>query len=549
MPETRQKELNKGWALALLVTLQFMLILDASIVNVALPSIQDHFHVHTESTLSWVIDGYVLTFGGLLLLGGRLGDRLGRRNMFFAGTALFGIASFATGIAPSFGFLVAARFVQGAGAALVAPAALGLLMFIFEEGKGRNKALGVWGAVSGSGGAAGLIMGGVLTTELSWRWVFWVNVPVVAAALLLTPRLLPKASGENPAGSFDLPGAATVVLGITALVYGFVEAGNKSWGSPASYGFIAAGVALLGVFAAIEENTAHPLLRFSVFRSRSISGANLAMLAFYMAAIGVWFYLALYLQEVHHYSALKAGVAVLPLNVTLATTATLSSRWISRFGPKPVSALGALLLAGGLFWFHFLTAAGSYVSAVLGPLFLMGLGIGLVMVGLTVAAVSGVAHEDAGLASGIFNTVNEVGAAIGLAILTTISTTATARALHSGAGSGIALSSGFSDAVLVASAMTVVSLLIVVFVLSTRENRAFVEMVRARGAQLEDVADAVAEAESMAALAGPGFEAEISAIRNIPGAEPGEGHDESGVVHDRTSDHHHDLRRVRRTHP
>jgi predicted MFS family arabinose efflux permease len=339
--------------------------------------------------------------------------------------------------------------------------------------------------------------------------------------LALTPRLLPKASGENPAGSFDLPGAATVVLGITALVYGFVEAGNKSWGSPASYGFIAAGVALLGVFAAIEENTAHPLLRFSVFRSRSISGANLAMLAFYMAAIGVWFYLALYLQEVHHYSALKAGVAVLPLNVTLATTATLSSRWISRFGPKPVSALGALLLAGGLFWFHFLTAAGSYVSAVLGPLFLMGLGIGLVMVGLTVAAVSGVAHEDAGLASGIFNTVNEVGAAIGLAILTTISTTATARALHSGAGSGIALSSGFSDAVLVASAMTVVSLLIVVFVLSTRENRAFVEMVRARGAQLEEVAGAVAEAESMAALAGPGFEAEVSAIRNAPGADPG----------------------------
>jgi EmrB/QacA subfamily drug resistance transporter len=521
MSETKQKELNKGWALALLVTLQFMLILDSSIVNVALPSIQDHFHVHTESTLSWVIDGYVLTFGGLLLLGGRLGDRLGRRNMFFAGTAIFGIASFATGIAPSFGFLVAARFVQGAGAALVAPAALGLLMFIFEEGSGRNKALGVWGAVSGSGGAAGLIMGGVLTTELSWRWVFWVNVPIVAAALLLTPRLLPKASGETTAGSFDLPGATTVVLGITSLVYGFVEAGNKSWGSPASYGFIAAGVALLGVFVAIEENTARPLVRFSIFRSRSLSGANLAMLTFYMAAIGVWFYLALYLQEVHHYSALKAGVAVLPLNVTLATTATLSSRWISRFGPKPVSALGALFLAGGLFWFHFLTATGSYVSVVLGPLILMGLGIGLVMVGLTVGAVSGVAHEDAGLASGIFNTVSQVGAAIGLAILTTISTTKTAHALHQGAGSGGALSQGFADAVLIASGMTVVSLLIVVFVLSTRQNRAFVEMVRAGGAQLEDVADAVAEAESMAALGGPGFEAETSAIRIAPRADPG----------------------------
>ncbi len=510
MLETKQRELHKGWALALLATVQFMLILDTSIVNVALPSIQHHFHVHTESTLSWVIDGYVLTFGGLLLLGGRLGDRLGRRNLFFAGTALFGIASFATGVAPSFGFLVAARFVQGAGAAMVAPAALGLLMVIFEEGSERNKALGVWGAISGSGGAAGLIMGGVLTTELSWRWVFWVNVPIVVGALVLTPRLLPKASGENSVGSFDLPGATTVILGITSLVYGFVEAGNKSWSSANSYGFIALGVVLLGAFVAIEQRTAHPLVRFSIFRSRSITGANLAMLTFYMAAIGVWFYLALYLQEVDHYSALKAGVAVLPLNLTLATTATLSSRWISRFGPKPVAALGALFLSGGLYWLHFMTATGSYVSVVLGPLFLMGFGLGLVIVGLTVGAVSGVAHEDAGLASGIFNTVSQVGAAVGLAVLSTISTSKTAHALAHGATSVVALNKGFSDSVLIAAGMSAVSLLIILFVLSTRENRAFVAMVRSGGGQLEDVADAVAEADSMAGFGGPGFEAELT---------------------------------------
>jgi EmrB/QacA subfamily drug resistance transporter len=517
MPDTQQigpmqresHKLHKGWALALLATVQFMLILDSSIVNVALPSIQDHFHVHTQSTLSWVVDGYVLTFGGLLLLGGRLGDRLGRRNLFFAGAALFGAASLATGIAPSFGFLVAARFVQGGGAAMVAPAALGLLMVIFEEGSERNKALGVWGAISGSGGAAGLIMGGVLTTELNWRWVFLVNVPIVAVALVLTPRLLPKASGESSVGSFDLPGATAVVLGITSLVYGFVEAGNKGWGSAHSYGFIAAGVVVLGVFVAIEQNTAHPLVRFSIFRSRSILGANLAMIAFYMAAIGVWFYLALYLQEVHHYSALKAGIAVLPLNVSLAITATLSSKWISRFGPKPVAAFGALLMAGGLFWFHFITATASYASAVLGPLFLMGPGLGLVMVGLTVGAVSGVDHEDAGLASGIFNTVSQVGAAVGLAILTTVSTTRTAHALRTGAGSTAALNKGFADAVLIASGMTVVALLVIVFVLSTRENRAFVQMVRAGGPELEDVADAVAETEGVAALAGPGFESEL----------------------------------------
>jgi hypothetical protein len=313
-------------------------------------------------------------------------------------------------------------------------------------------------------------------------------------------------------GSFDLPGATAVVLGITSVVYGFVEAGNKSWGSADSYGFIALGVALLGVFVVIEEHTAHPLVRFSIFRSRSISGANLSMITFYMAAIGVWFYLALYLQEVHHYSALKAGVAVLPLNITLVTTATLSSKWISRFGPKPVSAVGALCMAGGLFWFHFMTATGSYASVVLGPLFLMGFGIGLVMVGLTVGAVSGVAHEDAGLASGIFNTVSQVGAAVGLAILTTTSTTKTAHALHAGAARTVALNKGFSDAVLVASGITVASLLLIMFVLSTRENRAFVEMVRVGGTSLEDVADAVAEEEGMAALGGPGFEAEVSAL-------------------------------------
>jgi EmrB/QacA subfamily drug resistance transporter len=520
MPSTDQHTLHKGWALALLVTVQFMLILDSSIINVALPSIQSHFHVATESTLSWVVDGYVLTFGGLLLLGGRLGDRFGRRNLFFLGTALFGAASFAAGVAPSFGFLVASRFVQGAGAAMVAPAALGLLMVIFEEGSERNKALGIWGAVSGSGGAAGLIMGGVLTTELSWRWVFWVNVPIVLGALALTPRLLPSASGESSVGSFDLPGATTVVLGITSVVYGFVEAGNKGWASANSYGFIALGVALLGVFVVIEEHTAHPLVRFSIFRSRSITGANLAMLTFYMAAIGVWFYLALYLQEVKGYSALKAGIAVLPLNLTLITTATLSSRWISRFGPKPVAAVGSLFLGGGLFWLHFMTVTGSYASVVLGPLILMGLGMGVVMVALTVGAVSGVAPEDAGLASGIFNTVSQVGAALGLAVLTTISTTQTAHALSHGVGTHEALNKGFSDAVLLATGFAVAALVIVVLILSNRENRAFVEMVKAGGAELEEVADGVAEAEGMAAFGGEGFESELTASEVGVGAGP-----------------------------
>jgi len=509
MTMAQQQPTRKGWALALLVSVQFMLILDTGIVTVALPAIHNQFHVSSESTLSWVVNAYLLTFGGLLLLGGRLGDRLGRRRLFFVGTALFGVASLGTGLAPSFGFLVAARFAQGAGAALVAPAALGLLTVIFNEGTERNKALGIWGAVSGSGGAAGLILGGILTTGLNWRWVFFVNLPIVAAALLLTPRLLPKASGEQSVGTFDLPGAAAVVLGISSLVYGFVEAGNKGWSSANSYAFLAAGAVLLVVFVGIELRATNPLVRVSLFRSRSISGANLSMLAYSMAALSVWFYLALYLQEVKGYSALKAGVVSLPLNVALVVTATLSSKWISRFGPKPVSAVGAAVFAGALFWFHFITATSSYTTSVLGPIIVVGLGMGMVYVGLTVSAVSGVAPADAGLASGLFNTTTQVGSAIGLAILSTISTSQTSHALRQGVDSAVALTTGYRDALLAGAVMGAVALVLIMLILSNRDNRTFVEMVRAGGPQLEVDAEAVAMDESVGALGAPGFEHEV----------------------------------------
>jgi EmrB/QacA subfamily drug resistance transporter len=506
MSVIQQRSIHKGWALALLASVQFMLILDTSIVTVALPAIHSRFHVGSESTLSWVVNGYLLTFGGLLLLGGRLGDRLGRRNLFFVGTFVFGLASLGSGIASSFGLLVAARFAQGAGAALVAPAALGLLTVIFEEGSERNKALGIWGAVSGSGGAAGLILGGILTTELDWRWVFFVNLPIVAVALAVTPRLLPKTSGEQAGGSFDLPGAAAVVLGISSLVYGFVEAGNKGWSSSASYAYLAVGAALLAVFVGIELRSESPLVRLSIFRSRSISGANLAMLTFTMASLGVWFYLALYLQEVHGYSALKAGVASLPLNVAVAASATMSSKWISRFGPKPVSAIGAAAFAGGLFWFYFITATSTYAASVLGPIILMGLGMGMIFVGLTVGAVSGVAPRDAGLASGLFNTTTQMGSAVGLAILSTVSTSQTTQALREGVTGAVALTRGYRDALLLGSGIAAASFLVIVLALSGRENRHFIDMVRSGGGQLEKVADAVAEDESMGALGGPSFE-------------------------------------------
>jgi EmrB/QacA subfamily drug resistance transporter len=517
MSVTPQRSIHKGWALALLTSVQFMLILDTSIVTVALPAIHTRFDVGSESTLSWVINGYLLTFGGLLLLGGRLGDRLGRRNLFFIGTIVFGLASLASGLASSFGLLVGARFAQGAGAALVAPAALGLLTVIFEEGSERNKALGVWGAVSGSGGAAGLILGGILTTELDWRWVFFVNLPIVAAALVATPRLLPKTSGEQSSGSFDIPGATAAVVGISSLVYGFVEAGNKSWSSPNSYAYLVAGTVLLAVFLGIERRSANPLVRLSMFRSRSISGANLAMLAFTMASLGVWFYLALYLQEVHGYSALKAGVASLPLNIAVATSATLSSKWISRFGPKPVSAVGAAAFAGGLFWFYFISATSTYAVSVLGPIIVMGLGMGMIFVGLTVGAVSGVVPQDAGLASGLFNTTTQMGSAVGLAILSTVSTSQTSNALRQGVSSAVALTKGYRDAILLGFGIAAASLVIIMFVLSNRENRSFVEMVRSGGAQLEVTADAVAEDESIGALGGPLFERGASRAMSTSG--------------------------------
>jgi EmrB/QacA subfamily drug resistance transporter len=512
MPQSEHRSLHKGWALALLASVQFMLILDASIVQVALPSVQRHFHVTTVSTLGWVVNGYLLTFGGLLLLGGRLADRLGRRKLFFAGTLLFGASSLAAGLAPSFGVLVAARLLQGAGAALVAPAALSLLTVIFQEGSERNKALGIWGAISGTGGAAGLIFGGVLTTGLGWEWVFFVNLPVVVAALVLTPRLLPEASGEQAIGSFDVPGATAVVAGIGALIYGFVQAGNHGWGSTQADVALAAGALLLAVFVAIELRSRNPLIRFELFRARTISGGNLVALTFGGAAIAVWFYLALYLQEVDGYSALKAGLASLPLNVALITTATLSSKWISRFGPKPVLAGGLATFAGGMFWFHYIAADGSYASHVLGPIIVMGLGMGLAFVGVTVAAVTGVDPEDAGLASGLYNTTLQVGEAIGLAILTTISTSATAHDVAHHASARAALTRGFQHAILVGAGLAGAACLIAVIVLSNSANRAFVKMAHdSGGEEAELTAEAISEVEGIGAFGGYEAEREVDA--------------------------------------
>jgi predicted MFS family arabinose efflux permease len=341
-----------------------------------------------------------------------------------------------------------------------------------------------------------------------------VNLPVVAAALLLTPRLLPKVSGEQSEGTFDVAGATSVVAGIGALIYGFVQAGNHGWGSAQADVSLAAAVVLLTAFIVIELRSRNPLVRFSLFRERTISGGNLVALTFGMAAIAVWFYLALYLQEVDGYSALKAGVASLPLNVSLITTATLSSKWISRFGPKPVLAAGLAIFAGGMFWFHYITPHGSYLTDVVGPIIVMGLGMGLAFVGVTVAAVTGVNPKDAGVASGLYNTTLQVGEAIGLAILTTISTSGAAHQLAHHASAREALTHGFRQAILVGAGLAAAAGLLAVFVLSNSANRAFVRMAHDSASDESALAaDAISEIEGIGAIAGFEAEHDVEAAR------------------------------------
>jgi predicted MFS family arabinose efflux permease len=334
-----------------------------------------------------------------------------------------------------------------------------------------------------------------------------VNLPVVAAALALTPRLLPESAGEQAGGTFDVAGATAVVAGIGALIYGFVQAGNHGWGSTQTDVALAAGVVLLATFIAIELRSRNPLIRLGLFRSRTISGGNVVALTFGAAALAVWFYLALYLQQVEHYSALKAGLASLPLNVALITTATLSSKWMTRLGPKPVLAAGLVVFAAGMFWFHYITANGSYAADVLGPAIVMGAGLGMGFVGVTVAAITGVAPEEAGIASGLYNTTLQVGEAIGLAILTTVSTSAAAHDLAHHTSQRVALTHGFSNALLIGSGVALGALVLTLLVLSNSANRAFVRLARGGDpAELEIEAEALSELEGVGAIAG--FEAE-----------------------------------------
>src|SRR6202165_256772 len=431
----------KNLALLLLAVTEFIVVIDASIVNVALPSIGRALHF-SRTDLSWVVNAYALTFGGFLMLGGRMADLLGRRRMFMLGLAVFSVASFAGGIAQSEGWLLAARAAQGLGAAIVSPAALSILTTTFAEGGERNRALSVWGAMVGAGGAAGVLLGGILTSGLNWRWVLFVNVPIGIAAAALAPRTLAESRSEDGASTFDFPGAVAITAGLSLLVYAIVDAVNVGWTSSRTLLEIGVAVILLVAFLIIERRQRHPLL--------PVRGANLVALLLGMSLFSMFFFISLYLQNVLHYSPIKTGISYLPLAVGIIIAAGLASQLVTRIGFKPTLIAGLLLITGGLLWFSQVPGTGgSYIADVLGPSLLAGAGFGFAFVSVTIAAVTGTKPDEAGLASGLINTSQQIGGALGLAILATIANSRTKSLLHSGVHSApVALNKGFDRAFL-----------------------------------------------------------------------------------------------------
>ena len=424
---------DQRWiALALLASAMFVVVLDASIVNVALPSIGRDLQF-SQDDLSWVVNAYVLVFGGFMLLGGRMADLLGRRRVFIAGLILFVLASLAGGLAQSDGQLIAARSVQGLGAALLSPAALSLVTVLFADGAERNKALGVWGAVAGSGGAVGVLLGGVLTRWAGWEWVFFVNVPIGLAAAALAPRLLPE-SRRQGRRHFDVAGAASITAGLSVLVYALVDANNAGWTSTQTLGLGALALALVAGFVAIEARTAAPLVPFAILRLRTLTGANAVALLVAAALFSMFFFVSLYMQQVLGYDALKAGVSYLPLALGIIVSAGVASQLVTRIGFKPVFVAGLVLTAGGLGWFAQMSPDGSYVGDILFPSLLSAVGLGFAFVPMTIAAVAGVQEREAGLASGLINTSQQIGGALGLAILASVANTRTDDAMAAAGG-------------------------------------------------------------------------------------------------------------------
>ena len=426
-PQTR-----KRLALAVLAISQLMVVLDATIVNVALERIQEALAFTSQSDLQWVVTGYALTFGGFLLLGGKLADRVGRRQVFIVGAILFAVASFLGGIAENQTLLIAARALQGLGGAFMSPAALSLLTVVFAEGKERDRALGIWAAITAGGAALGLILGGVLTEYLSWRWVFFVNVPIAVLAVVGALKYVPESRDESARG-FDVPGAVLVTGGLMSLVYGLVQVNEDGVSTFAKTAFFVVAAALLGLFTVVQRRTSYPLVPFRLFRSRSVLGADVGALLIGAGIFGIFFFLTLWMQVLNDYSPIKAGLAFLPMTLLIGVGAGISANLLGRIGPRPLLLTGPLLAAAGLLHLALrLEPDSSYLTVVIPSLAMVAVGMGLAFVALTSAAVAGVPHEDAGIASALLNAGQQVGGALGLAVLTAVSTRRTQELLPEG---------------------------------------------------------------------------------------------------------------------
>jgi len=437
---------RKWLALALLSAVQFMVVLDIAIVNVALPSIQVDLGFSQEN-LQWVISAYALVFGGFLLLGGRAADLLGRRWIFLVGTIVFTISSLLAGLAWSEASLIGARAFQGLGAAVITPAALSILSTTFVEGRERNIALGVWGAVGGFGAAAGVLMGGVLTDALSWEWIFFVNIPVGLTALVLAPILL-KESRDASVKSFDALGAVLVTSGLSSLVYAITQAATDGWLAGKTVAFFAASIVLLLGFVAWEVRHPEPLMRFGILRTKTVTGANVAGFILGTATFSLFLMLTLYMQQVLGYSPMKTGVAYLAVAGTAIFTSAIAAQLVTRIGVKPVLVVGMTSLTAGLVYFTQVSVGGSYLADLLPGFLLIAVGLGFSFVPISIAALAGIQPAEAGLASGLINTSQQIGGALGIAALSTIATSRTEDAIAGGSTQAAALVSGFHGAFL-----------------------------------------------------------------------------------------------------
>ncbi|MFB6616384.1 MFS transporter [Streptomyces sp. NPDC085524] len=482
---------GNGLALFVIASCQLMVVLDITIVNIALPHIQTALHFSTES-LSWVVNAYTLAFGGLLLLGGRTGDILGRKRVFIFGVLLFGLASLLGGLAQNEGQLMAARALQGVGGAIASPTSLALITTTFREGPARNRAFGVFAGVSAAGGAIGLLAGGILVEWLNWRWVFFVNVPIAVLIAVLARKVI-RESERHP-GHFDLAGALLSTTGMVALVYGFIRASQDGWRDPVTLGSFGAAVVLLTLFILNERRSPQPITPLHMFADRNRAGTYGIMLMLACAIFGMFFFLTLFVQIVLGFSPLQAGLAFLPVSAIIAVGAGATSQLLPKFGPKPFMVTGALCTAAGLAWLTQTDIHSTYLGSILGPLLIFGLGMGLQFVSLTLMALSNVPDRESGAASGLLNSMQQIGGSLGLSILVTVFGTASRNEAREQAPgflrsatpeqlvqfkrtgqfpkpwSDQVLTSGISAAFVVAAAFTLVGALIALFVIQVRPS-------------------------------------------------------------------------------